>query len=291
MKRISIIGVGLIGGSLGMALRSPEKPAYKVTGIGRNIDKLRLAKKLGAIDEYTLDWPSGVRKADIVVVCTPVELVAETIKKLTPYLKDGAIVTDVGSVKGSIVKDVNKIVERARNKYKRSITFVGGHPMAGSEKTGVQFGDKNLYKGATVVIARETATKGSSINKVKKMWQDAGANVIVTTPSSHDKIVALISHLPHMIAFSLCLLARDLNKKDRHVSKFLAGSFKDLTRITNSSPSDWAGICKHNQKELQLATDKFVGMLLKIKNRLNSKNKTEKTFLAAKIARQKLLNI
>ncbi|MCB4791403.1 MAG: prephenate dehydrogenase [Elusimicrobia bacterium] len=291
MKKIAIIGVGLIGGSLGMALKSREKPAYKITGIGRRLDRLRLAKKLGAVDNYTLDWQEGLKRADIVIVSTPVDLIAQTVKKIIPYLKESAIISDVGSVKGPVIKEVNKVLSEARKKYKRSIPFVGAHPMAGSEKTGVQFADKKIYNGATVVLVKDASTKKIAVNKIGKIWKAAGANVIITDPFMHDRIVSLISHLPHVIAFSLCLMAKKLNKKDRKTSKFLAGSFKDLTRIANSNPRDWACICKQNKKELNISIADLVKLLLKIKSSLNSCKRTEKTFLEAKLARQKLLNI
>lgn len=293
MKKITIIGVGLIGGSLGMALRSlGGKPSFKITGIGRNIEKLKLAKKLGAVDDYTLDWKEGLKDADIVVVCTPVDTIAATVRKIIPYLKDKTIITDAGSVKGPVVRDVAKVITAAKKKNKKkTVYFVGAHPMAGSERAGVEFADAKLYNRATVILSKPNPAPKAAVNEIIDMWEKAGAKVILINPFAHDKIVSLISHLPHLIAFSLCLLTRDLNRKDSRVSNFLAGSFRDLTRVANSSPTDWAAICKENRKELDKSITDFVELLLSIKKNLKSKDKTEKLFLEAKIARQRLLNI
>ena len=292
MKKITIIGVGLIGGSLGMALRSlGPKPYFKITGIGRNLQKLKLAKKLGAVDDYTLDWKEGLKDADIVVVCTPVDTIAGTVRKIIPYLKDKTIITDAGSVKGPVVRDVSKVITAAKKKTKKTVYFVGSHPMAGSERAGVQFADAKLYNRATVILSKPNPAPKAAVNEIIDMWEKTGAKVILINPFAHDKIVSLISHLPHLIAFSLCLLTRDLNRKDSRVSNFLAGSFRDLTRVANSSPGDWAAICKENRKELDKSITDFVKLLLNMKKDIKSKEKTEKLFLEAKIARQRLLNI
>ena len=292
MKKVTIIGVGLIGGSLGMALRAlGPKPSFKITGLGRHIEKLKLAKKLGAVDDYTLDWKEGLKDADIVVICTPVDTIAGTVKRIIPYLKDKTIITDAGSVKGPVLTDVAKVITAAKRKIKKSIFFVGAHPMSGSERAGVQFADSKLYNRATVILAKPSPAPKAAVDEITDMWEKTGAKVIFINAFAHDKIVSLISHLPHLIAFSLCLLTRDLNRKDKRVSNFLAGSFRDLTRVANSSPADWAAICKENRKELDKSIADFVKLLLNMKKDIKSKEKTEKLFLEAKIARQRLLNI
>lgn len=288
VKKVSILGVGLIGGSLGMALRRRK---YKVVGVGRNIKKLKLAKKLGAVDEYTIDWEYGVKDADIVVICTPVNLVAPTLKKLLPFLKPNAIITDVGSVKGSIIKGVNSVLRKNKVPGRGAPVFIGAHPLAGSEKAGVKFAKRNLYNKAAVVITHNLKAPQKAVNEIKRMWQSAGADVLFIKSDVHDRIVALISHLPHILAFSLCSAVGRLNTQDNRTSKLLAGSFRDMTRIADSSPTDWSVICQNNHKELDKIVGDFVKQLLAIKKKLASQKQIEKVFQEAKLARQKLLNI
>lgn len=265
-KNVSILGVGLIGGSLGMALRKTRK--YRVTGIGRNIARLKRAKRLGAVDSFTTDWAEGAKDADIVVLCPPVNLIASAAKRMARYVKPGAVITDAGSVKGEIVRAVGK-----------KINFVGGHPMAGLEKTGVDFAKAGLYKGATVVLTPSRKSKASRM--VKKMWMDAGARVIFMSPAEHDRIAALVSHLPHVLAYNLSLAAARLNRTNPKAAKMLAGSFRDMTRVADSSPSDWAAIFRANKKELSKAVRAFCGGL--------GAAWGEKAIAAARDARRRLL--
>lgn len=290
MQKIAIIGVGLMGGSLGMALRSRRKGSYHIIGIGRNEKKLALAKKLGAVDEFTTDWQKGVSNADIVVVCTPVDLIAESVKKILPYLKKGAIITDVGSVKGYVIKEVKKVFNLEPSTLNLQLTFIGGHPLAGLEKQGVEHSSDFLYKGANVVLSYDKTAKNAQVKKITKMWRDAGAKIVVLASQEHDRIVALTSHLPHLLAFNLCLLLDKVGKKNSIAPKLTAGSFKDMTRIADSSPHDWAVICYNNRKEVAKAVDLFIEGLRTLKNRLSDTDYLKKKFLAAKIARQNILH-
>ncbi|MBN1621932.1 MAG: prephenate dehydrogenase/arogenate dehydrogenase family protein [Endomicrobiales bacterium] len=283
-KKIAIIGVGLIGGSLGLALKRRRAP-YNVIGVGRNIKKLKLAKKLGAVDGYTLDWSSGVKDSDIIVVCTPVDIIASTIKRIKPFLKKRAIITDVGSVKGSVLKEIKRLDP------KKMLCFVGAHPLAGLEKNGVKHAKNDLYTGAAVVIAADSPASGNAIAEIKRMWGSAGADVIAMNSGVHDKIVAVTSHMPHVLAYGLSSAVFSLAKRNKNVSKLLAGSFRDLTRIADSNPNDWAAICGKNHIELNKALGSYINQLSKIRKELYSQRKLEKVFKEAKLARQKLLNI
>jgi len=147
-KRVAIIGVGLIGGSLGMALRKSRR--FYVIGVGRHRIKLKAARQLKAVDEFTTDFNKGVSSADIVVIATPVDMITKTAKKILPALKKKALLTDVGSVKGQILHEMKRIL-KDRSAREKGVVFVGAHPMAGSEKTGVRFAEEGLFKGATVV--------------------------------------------------------------------------------------------------------------------------------------------
>ena len=285
MKKVAIIGVGLIGGSLGMALRASRK--FRVTGVGRHLEKLRLAKRCGAVDEYTKDYSSGVAGSDIVVIATPVDLIAHTVKKVIPYAKKGAVITDVGSVKGPIVDAIRRLLKSGIAKNK-NLSFVGAHPMAGSEKTGVRFADRGLFRGATVVLVKDKSAGGAAFNLIRKMWQLTGARIQILPAEKHDKSVALISHLPHVIAFNLCRCAGS-PKDAKNISSLLAGSFRDMTRVAGSNPRDWAAICSMNKGEVRKAINTFIEAIEETKNKLGDIKALEKIFSKAKSARLKLL--
>jgi prephenate dehydrogenase len=284
MKHISIIGVGLIGGSLGMALKKNAGKKYHVTGVGRNPAKLKAAKRLGAVDAFTTDLKEGVKDADIIVICLPVHLITPTVKKILPFIKPGAVITDAGSVKGSIIKEVRKVLPAS----KRSNVFIGAHPMAGSERSGVKAARAELYKGATVVIDASAHSKAA--DDVIAMWKTAGAKIVRMNSAAHDRAVALISHLPHAMAFSLCSLSEKLKKTNPQISKLIAGSFKDMTRIADSNPADWASICGANKLEISKAIDMFIKELIAVKKVLKNTAALEKRFEKAKTARRKLIN-
>jgi prephenate dehydrogenase len=241
---VAIIGVGLIGGSLGMALRRSGK--YRVVGIGRDAKRLRKAKQLGAVDEFTTRL-SDVISADVVVIGSPVDTVAPMFERIVPFLKPGAIVTDVGSVKGPIM-DAVKRVERPA-----SIHFVGGHPLAGSHKTGVEAASSRLFAGSTVVLV---SAASKPLRALKTLWNAAGANVQVMTAEQHDRAVALISHLPHAIAHAL-VHAFASRADRRRIAPLLAGSFRDGTRVASSDPEQWAQILRANAAAIREALKFF----------------------------------
>jgi prephenate dehydrogenase len=234
---VAIIGVGLIGGSLGQALRRTKK--YRVIGIGRSARRLYDARRLGAIDQAATDL-SAAATADIIVIASPVDTIVPTFKKLLPHLKPGTIVTDVGSVKGQVLADI------ARLKRPRSIRFVGGHPLAGSHKTGVKASNFRLFEGSTVVLV---PTPHAPLQALKSLWQAVGARVIVMSAAEHDRAVALISHLPHVLAHAL-VHALAGRRDRRQLIPLLAGSFRDMTRVVSSDPAQWAQILRANAREV-----------------------------------------
>lgn len=277
MKKIAIIGVGLIGGSLGMALRRHHKK-YFVTGIGRSEEKLRAALRSGAVDEATTDMGCGVKEADIVVICTPVDTIAATVRQMLPFVKPGAIITDAGSVKGPVVADVKKVLARFPGTPSSRAVFIGGHPMAGSEKNGVDHARAALYDGASVVLTPATAASSAAGRALSRLWHDAGASVIFMDAGRHDRIVAATSHLPHCLAFSLCRIAA----RAPGAEKLLAGSFRDATRVAASSSRDWAVICSANRREVGRAIDAMINELTHIRRTLAGTKKLEARLAAGK---------
>ncbi|MGQ9454441.1 MAG: prephenate dehydrogenase [Armatimonadota bacterium] len=253
---ITIAGVGLIGGSLGMAARH-YAIARKVIGIGRNEQRLMKAKLLGAIDEYSLDHARGVSEADLFIVATPVRTIIPTIKALASHLKPGTVVTDVGSTKKEIVHQAAQVVPK-------NCSFVGGHPMAGSEKSGIEAASHDMFLGTTYVLTPTEQTSIEAIQKMSRFVESLGARVVVLSPEDHDATVALISHLPHVISAALLHTVTKPQIPEHPGSKHLssnwvfglaAGSFRDLTRISDSPPEIWRDICLTNAEKIAKAID------------------------------------
>ncbi len=269
---VSIIGVGLIGGSIGLAIKS-ELKVKKVIGIGRNLKRLKLAKKIGAVDEITTDINEGVKNADIVFVCLPVGLIAETVKNILPVCKKGAIITDVGSVKEPIVSEVEKFLDTSYSLLPTPCHFVGGHPIAGSEKTSVKYASKNLFENAVVVLTPTKKTDKKSLDIVKKLWEKMKAKVKIMSPARHDKILSITSHLPHAVAFAL------VNSADNF--EFAGNGFRDTTRIASSDPEMWADIIFNNQTNVRQAIKRIKFELEKIE-KAKTKEELAKIFRKAK---------
>lgn len=248
-ETIAIVGVGLMGGSLGMAARN-RGLARKVVGIGRTEQKLMRAKILGAIDEYSLNADEAVSDADLVVICTPVRLVAPTLSGFAGRLKEGAIVTDVGSTKREIVRDSEAVMPSGR-------CFVGGHPMAGSEQAGVEAAFPDLYLGATYVLTAGEHTDLGALGKMVEFAEAIGARAEVMSPEEHDAAAAVISHLPHAMAAALLHTAEDSQRESGKVFRLAAGSFRDLTRISDSLPELWRDICITNADSLSETIRRF----------------------------------
>jgi len=282
---IAIVGVGLIGGSLGMAARR-KGIARRVIGIGRSEQRLMRAKILGAIDEYSLDMAHGAAEADLVILCTPVALVVPTLEIMAPSLKDGAVVTDAGSTK-------REIVEQAENAMPEGTTFVGGHPMAGSEQTGVDAARADLFMGATYVLTPGKDTDFRVLARMSEFAGALGARVEVLSPTQHDEAVAVISHLPHAIASALMQLAEESQRHTGKTFQLAAGSFKDLTRIADSSPELWRDICMTNADSLSAAITSFQEMLDTLKSALQLRDEAaiERFFEQAQQIRQTYLRI
>jgi len=238
---VAVIGVGLMGGSLGMALRQHK---YKVIGIGRNLKKLQIAKKTGAVDCFYTDIKYAAN-ADIIVICLPVNKIVETYEKLAKFVLNKTLICDIGSVKYNITKQINNIIKRNKN-YPH---FVGCHPMTGTEKSGIKNACKNLYLNKNVVITDKKENRKNL--SVVKMWKDVGCNVVYMQPEKHDELVAFTSHLPHIIAFSFYKIFKDKLKRNSQIESVTAGSFESLTRVAKSSSEIWLPIIKENKQNLK----------------------------------------
>jgi prephenate dehydrogenase len=248
-NRVAIIGVGLIGGSLAMVLRR-KGLAGSIVGIGRGLPNLEAAKRLGIIDSFTLDIAEGVKDADLVVVAVPVLKIAKTIAQAAVHLKPGCIVTDVGSVKGAVITIVEPLVPEG-------VHFVPGHPIAGTENSGAEAAFPELYIGRKCILTPTPRTEAAALDAVRLVWEATGAKVVIMDAALHDMILAAVSHLPHVIAYTLVNAVGDMEDSGVDALSYSAGGFKDFTRIASSSPEMWSDICAMNKEQILKTIDGF----------------------------------
>lgn len=242
IERLAILGVGLIGGSLALALR---RAGYcrEIVGGGRREAPLRRAVELGVIDRYALDPAAAVEGADVVVLAVPLGAMEPVCRAMAPALAPEAVLTDVGSAKGSVVESVR----RALGGCPRG--FVPGHPIAGTERSGVEAAFPELFEGRRVILTPLAATDPAATARVRSMWEVAGAVVEEMSVAHHDEVLAATSHLPHLLAFGLVdSLAR--MRENEEIFRYAAGGFRDFTRIASSDPVMWRDICLGNRQAI-----------------------------------------
>ena len=268
MNKIVIFGVGLIGGSVALALKKAGA-APKIVGVGRNLASLKAAINLGVIDEAESDIAKAVSDADLILIATPVAQTPKILEAIIPHLSAHTVVTDAGSTKSDIQAYVKNASEQATNPQHFLSQFVGGHPIAGAEKSGVTAAKADLFIGKNVVLTPTENTSSEAIKLVRELWQSAGANVSEMTAQAHDQIFAAVSHLPHLLAFALVNdLANRPNAKQ--LFDFAASGFRDFTRIAGSSPEMWRDISLANKtallSELEAYQDEISALQHLLKN-------------------------
>ena len=257
IRRLAIVGVGLIGGSLARILREKGEVG-EIVGIGRGTANLQRAVELGVIDRYCTDPVAGVDGADMVFLATPVCTIADIVCRIAPVLAPCCIVTDGGSVKGEIVSACEPLMPAGTH-------FIGGHPIAGTENSGVEASFSSLYNGKRCIITPTAATDPAALAKVMRMWELAGSEVVLMDTAKHDKVVAAISHLPHMVAYSLVNAVGDYDRCDESILKYSAGGFRDFTRIASSDPVMWRDIALMNRESLLEMMDFFSGCMAQLR--------------------------
>jgi prephenate dehydrogenase len=255
---VAIVGVGLIGGSIGLALRE-RKLARRVVGIGRRPEGLRKAIAAKAVDQTSQDLAAGVRDAELIVVCTPIDSIAEHVRQAAAACPAGALLTDAGSTKATIVRQLNGALPS-------SVAFVGSHPLAGSEKTGCAFARADLFNGRVVVVTPTRKTGESDQPRTAYFWSALGATVMTMSPAAHDRALAATSHLPHMIAAAL---ARSTVAADRPLT---AGGWRDCTRIAAGDAELWSQILSDNSDNVLKALDRFEKSLAAFRSGLKRGN-------------------
>jgi cyclohexadieny/prephenate dehydrogenase len=239
-ERVALIGIGLIGSSLARVLRR-ESPQTTIVACARRAETLAAVRRLGLADETTEDPAAAVVGADLVVIATPLSAYAEIGRRIAPALRAGAIVTDVGSVKGMVVRDLAPLLPDG-------VDFVPGHPVAGTEHSGPQSGFAELFRDRWCILTPPPETAPEAVARITALWQLAGMRVVTMDAEHHDKVLAMTSHLPHLIAYTIVGTATDLEDSLKsEVIAFSAGGFRDFTRIAASDPVMWRDVFLANR--------------------------------------------
>jgi prephenate dehydrogenase len=280
-NKVTIIGVGLIGGSLARVLKD-KGLAGEITGAGRSRETLEQGLELGVIDRMA-PVPRAVEDADLVVLASPVGAFERIVGEIGPVMKQGATLTDVGSVKGELVK-------RLEAKLPPGVHYVPGHPIAGKEKHGVSEASGTLFKGAKCILTPTDRTDPRALDAVKELWLAAGANVVLMDADAHDHIFAAVSHLPHAAAFAMVSAVAGFSAGPENYINFSGAGFRDFTRIAASSPEMWRDVCLLNGENILEMIEQYQFALNRIKKAIKYRDgaKLEKLFRAASELRRGL---
>jgi prephenate dehydrogenase len=246
-NKVAVIGVGLIGGSIGLALRS-RGLAETVIGIGRTQRRLRIAEQMGAVSWFTTDLARGVEEADLVVVCTPVATIADHVLRVSQCCPAGALLTDAGSTKGEICRTLTASEHGATR-------FVGSHPMAGSEKSGPEHADADLFDNSVTVVTPTGQSAEQHVLAIESFWVSLGSRVVRMTPDEHDRAVAAVSHVPHLVAAALAAAT------DAEHLPLAAGGWRDTTRVASGDVELWKQILTENRTHVLQSLTSFEKVL------------------------------
>ena len=257
--KMTIIGVGLLGASLAKACKERDL-VEEVAGYGRNRENLEKARALNIIDHCPADLAEAVKDADLIVLCTPVTTIIPLIQNMIARIRPGALITDVGSVKEPIVKEAEKLVPKG-------VFFVGSHPIAGGENSGLEASTANLYQGAKCIVTPTDKTNNSALEKISALWQAVGMQIINLSAEEHDFVFGAVSHLPHIVVYALMNTLGSLRTQDnREVTAFSGAGLKDITRIASSDPVMWRDICLSNRNHSLDLIDRFQNKLDEIRS-------------------------
>lgn len=283
MRRLAVIGVGLIGGSLALALRRAGA-VDQVVGCGRGEAHLRRAVELGVIDRYSLDPAQAVRGADMVFVATPVGSMEAIFRTMRPGLDERAIITDGGSVKGSVVEAARAAFAGLPGR------FVPGHPIAGSEKSGVEAAFAELFDGRRVVLTPTAEADADAVSAVREMWRATGAVVSSMPAAQHDRVLAATSHLPHVLAYALVDRLAVMDAREETFA-YAGTGFRDFTRIAGSSPQMWCDIVLANRRAVTAVLDDLMAALGEVRDDMERGDGAalRQRFERARAARSRLL--
>ena len=283
IDKLAIIGVGLIGSSLSLALKQAGAVG-QVIGFGRNQQNLARGVELGVIDDFGDSIEASVSDADVIVVAVPLGAMRQVFSELKPVVKKGAIITDVGSAKGSVVSAARDELGAVFSR------FVPAHPIAGTEKSGVEAGFASLYQNRRVIMTPVPQTDQDAISVIDEMWRHCGAIIEYLSVEHHDKVLAATSHLPHMLAYALVHQLSNLNDHEE-IFRYASGGFRDFTRIASSDPVMWRDVCISNGDALVSLIEQYQQELDRVKAAINAEDADEllKLFGRAKSERDSLI--
>jgi prephenate dehydrogenase len=285
-KKLCVIGVGLIGGSIAKSARANDL-VETIVGFGRvdDLENLQLAKELNVIDDFYIDIETAVLDADCIIIATPVATTEAVLKLLKPFWSNETLYTDVGSTKGNVIDAAKAVFGFVPD------NFIPAHPIAGAENSGVQAALVDLFLNKRLIITPVENTNPIALEKLQIFWEKIGALVSMMDVQQHDSVLAATSHLPHLLAFALVDMLGQRDEQEA-IFKFAAGGFRDFTRIASSDPTMWTAICEANKNELLPLLEQFKTELSKIQSLLEAENYGQlfELFTYANTARQRFLN-
>jgi cyclohexadieny/prephenate dehydrogenase len=283
-ERVALIGIGLIGSSLARVLRR-DRLAGEIVACARNEATRDKALELGLADRATEDAAEAVRGADLVVLATPLSAYAAIGARIAPALREGAIVTDVGSVKQAVIRDLQPSLPA-------NVHFIPGHPVAGTEHSGPESGFAELFRDRWCILTPLPDTDPLALARLTALWEQAGMRVVTMDPEHHDKVLAMTSHLPHVIAYTIVGTATDLEDSLKsEVIKFSAGGFRDFTRIAGSDPVMWRDIFLNNREAVLEMLQRFSEDLTALQRaiRWGEADKLEELFSRTRAIRRSII--
>ena len=283
-KQITILGIGLIGASLAYACKQ-RKLVDKVIGFGRNAGNLKKAQVKNVIDSGSTDLKTAVTGSDLIVLCTPVGVLVERIREMIPFLQKGCIITDAGSVKGPLVEEIDALMPD-------TVHYVGAHPIAGGERSGLEAANADLLTGAKCIITPTANTQAEALQRVTGFWTEVGMQTLTMDAHEHDTVFGALSHLPHVVAYALMNTVANVKTASHgDILSMSGGGLKDITRIASSDPVMWRDICLKNKRPVVTLINQFQSALENIKTLIeqDQADALQETFADANVHRGKLV--
>lgn len=283
-KQITILGIGLIGASLAYSCRQ-RKLADKIVGFGRSAANLKKAQEKNVIDAGSTDLKTAVTGSDLIILCTPVGVLVERVREMLPFLQNGCIITDAGSVKGPLVEEIDTLLPN-------TVHYVGAHPIAGGEQSGLEAAREDLLTGAKCIITPTTNTQAEALQRVTEFWSAVGMQTLTMDAHEHDTVFGALSHLPHVVAYALMNTVANVKTASYgDILSMSGGGLKDITRIASSDPVMWRDICLKNKLPVVTLINQFQSALENIKTLIeqDQAEALQETFADANLHRGKLV--
>jgi prephenate dehydrogenase len=283
-KQITILGVGLIGASLAQSCKK-NRLVERIIGFGRSAANLKKAQERNIIDSGSTDLKTAVTGSDLIVLCTPVGILVERVREMIPFLQDGCIITDAGSVKGPLVEEIDTLIPN-------TVHYVGAHPIAGGEQSGLEAANADLLTGAQCIITPTANTQAEALQRVTGFWTEVGMQTLTMDAHEHDTVFGALSHLPHVVAYALMNTVANVKTASHgDILSMSGGGLKDITRIASSDPVMWRDICLKNKLPVVTLINQFQSTLENIKTLIeqDQAEALQETFANANVHRGKLV--